>query len=155
MIRALTLSLVCLAAVPATAGAALVPQKSIAGVRLGMSEAQVRAALGEPSDVRRGRNDFGRFTELVYRRARVRVILQGRTEVTSVTTTSRRQRTSRNVGVGSSERTVRRRVRGVRCRTFLRFRDCVVGRELPGRTVTSFSIRRGKVVRVTLGIVID
>ena len=82
--------------------------------------------------------------------------LQGREEVTAVSTTSRTERTRRgNVGVGSSERALRRHVRGVRCSSFGRFRSCFVGRPEPGRTVTNFHIRRDRVTRVTLGIIID
>lgn len=159
MLRLVALALIAATAalaLPTAANAVIVPQRSIAGVSLGMSEDEVTDLLGRPSDVNRGSNDFGRFTELIYRRQRLRVILQGREEVTSVTTTSRSERTRRgNVGVGSSERAVRRHVRGVRCRTVLNFRSCVVGRETAGRTVTVFRIRRGRVARVTLGIVID
>lgn len=151
----LTLAVCALAALPAAAHATIVPQKSIAGVRLGMSEEEVRAELGEPSDTIRESNDFGPYVELVYRRQRLRVRLQGEEQVTSISTTSRSERTSHRVGVGSTERNVRRNVRGARCQTVRPFRYCVVGRELPGRTVTVFDIRRGRVSRVTLGIIID
>ena len=143
-------------AVPAAVGATIVPQRSIARITLGMSQDQVRDRLGEPSIVDRDTNDFGPYVEFIYRPERLRVFFQGEDEVTRVSTTSRSERTRRgNVGVGSSERSVRRHVRGVRCRTILRYRSCVVGRETAGRTVTVFEIRRGRVSRVTLGIVID
>lgn len=158
MTRTLAIALLTLAAgaaLPAAASATIVPQKSIAGIRLGMSEEEVRARLGDPGQTIRETNDFGPYTELVYRRARLRVRLQGTEEVTMVTTASRSERTSRGIRVGSSERSLRRHVRGVRCRTYFRLRNCVVGRELPGRTVTNFHMSRGRVARVTLGIVID
>jgi hypothetical protein len=160
MTRLLAVSLVVLAAIaalPAAASATVVPQRSIAGIRLGMSEEQVRAELGEPSATVRDTNEFGPYVELVYRARslRLRVRLQGEEEVTFVSTSSRSQRTSRGVRVGSHERSVRRNVRGVRCSTFMRFRNCVVGREEPGRTVTNFFIRRERVARITLGIIID
>lgn len=158
MLRLLALALVVATAalaLPTAANAVIVPQRSIAGVTLGMSQSEVENLLGEPSSVNRDTSDFGPFVELVYRRQRLRVFLQGEEEVTRVSTTSRSERTSRRVGVGSSERSVKRNVRRVRCRTFFRFRSCVVGREAAGRTVTVFDIRRGRVSRVTLGIVID
>ena len=160
MTRLLAVSLVMLAAVaalPAAASATIVPQRSIAGIRLGMTEQEVRDRLGEPGQTLREDNEFGPYTELVYRARslQLRVRLQGEQEVTFVSTSSRSQRTSRGVRVGSSERSLRRNVRGVRCRTFARLRNCVVGREEPGRVVTNFHMSRGRVARVTLGIVID
>ncbi|MEX2193877.1 MAG: hypothetical protein WD844_01205 [Thermoleophilaceae bacterium] len=158
MCRVLAVSLVVLAAgaaLPAAASATIFPQKSIAGIRLGISEEQVRDRLGEPSQTIRESNEFGPYIELVYRRTRLRVRLQGEEQVTFVTTSSRRERTRRGIRVGSHERSLRRNVRGVRCSSFMRFRNCAVGREEPGRTVTSFVIRRDRVARISLGIVID
>lgn len=143
-----------LSAVPAGAAADVVPQRGIAGVDLRMTQAQVREAAGDPRTVVRGSNDFGSFVRWTFS-DRVAVLFQGEERVTSVTTTGRRERTSRGVGVGSSERAVRRLVRGARCRTEYGLRSCTVGRLLPGRRVTSFSIVRGRVSRVDVGFVID
>jgi hypothetical protein len=144
-----------LLALAAPAQARIVPQRSIAGVRLDMTQAQVRAAAGEPSAVERGRNDFGPFTQFVYRGKRLTVTFQGDDAVTAVATTSRAERTRSGVGAGSSERAVRRGVRGVQCETFFRIRSCHVGSFTAGRKVTDFLMRRGRVARVTLGYVID
>ena len=135
------------------AGAAIVPQKGIAGVSLGMPQASVRATLGRPRRVQRGTNEFGRFT--IFHYAGLRVSFQGGAAVTSVDTTRRSERTARGVGVGSTEADVRRYVRGVRCRTEFGFRHCFVGAFLPGKRVTDFVIRRGRVARVTVGFVVD
>lgn len=80
---------------------------------------------------------------------------QGRERVTNITTTGRRERTSRGVGVGSTERAVRTRVRNVRCETVAGSRSCHVGSFRPGRRVTDFKIRRGRVYEVVIGFVID
>ena len=137
-----------------TASAAIVPQRGIAGVTLGMSKAIVRAKLGAPDRVERGRNEFGNFERFRY--AGLTIFFQGRTAVSAIDTTRRLERTRRGVGVGSPERDVRRLVEGVRCRTEAgRFRHCFVGAFLPGRRVTDFVIRRGRVVRVTVGFVLD
>ena len=44
---------------------------------------------------------------------------------------------------------------GVRCRTESGFRHCFVGRFLPGRRVTDFRIKAGRVTSVDVGFVID
>ena len=141
--------------VPSPAGAAVQIGQGIAGARLDGTRAQVRAALGRPSRVVNGRNPFGPVTQFVYRGIGVTVTFQGRRRVSSVSTTGLGDRTARGVGVGSPERAVRRRVRGVRCETVAVLRSCQVGRSLPGRRVTVFFIRGGRVSRVVVGFVLD
>ena len=131
----------------------IVVQKSIAGVALGTTKAQVRAKLGRPAGVRTGSNVFGRWTEFVY--PRVTVNFQSGSRATSLRTSSTRERTAGGVGPGSTEAQVRARVAGVRCRTESGFRHCWVGRFLPGRVVTDFRIRRGRVASVLVGYVLD
>lgn len=151
---AVLVTLVGLALVAApTASPRIVVQKSIAGVALGMTKAQVRAKLGPPPTEHRGTNVFGRWTEFVY--ARVSVTFQSGSRVTAVRTTSRRERTARGVGPGSTEAQLRARVAGIRCRTGSGFRHCWVGRFLPGKVVTDFGIRRGRVASVLVGYVLD
>ena len=140
-------------ALAASAGAAIVPQGGIAGVRLQMTKAQVRAKLGAPKKVERGRNDFGPFTTFVY--SRVTVTFQGNRKVTGLVTRSPLERTASGVGVGSSEARLKARVRRVKCKTESGFRHCFLGAFLPGRTVTDFAIKNGRVTRVTVGIVLD
>jgi hypothetical protein len=141
-------------ALPATASARIELQKGIAGANLRMTKAQVRAELGTPRKIRTGRNLFGRWTEFVY--GRVTVSFQSGNAATAVRTSSRRERTARGVGPGSPEAAVRARVAGVRCRTESGgFRHCWVGRFLPGRVVTDFRIRNGRVASVLIGYVLD
>ena len=139
---------------PAAAEALIQVDRGIAGVRLGNSRAEVRAALGAPASTRSGTNDFGRFLQWRFRGG-ITVIFQGRREVSTVSTSGRGDRTRRNVGVGSSERTVRRRVPGVRCETIAGFRSCHTGRFTAGEIITDFLIRNGKVTRVSIGRVLD
>lgn len=138
----------------ASAQAIIQVQRGISGVRLGMSAARVRASLGNPSKIKRGRNDFGRFTEYVYEGG-ITVTFQGNADVTAVTTTGRGDLTSRGVGVGSTETQVRKGVPAVTCETVAGTRSCHVGALLPGRRVTDFLLRNRRVSRVSVGFVID
>lgn len=141
-------------ALPAAAPALVQVDKGIAGARLGNTVAQVHAALGRPARVANGSNDFGRFRQETYAGGIV-VFYQGARTVTSVVTTGLGDRTAKGVGVGSSEATVRAKVPGVRCETISGSRSCHTHTFTAGRRVTDFFLRRGKVVRVTVGFVID
>ena len=141
-----------LVAAPAASGL-IVVQQGIRSVELEMTRAQVRAKLGAPVKVNRGTNEFGPWVEFVY--SGLRVNFQGGRTVTAVSTAAHSQRTAGGVGPGSTEARVRARIRGVRCRTEFGSRHCWVGRFLPGRRVTDFFIRNGRVTRVTVGFVID
>jgi hypothetical protein len=153
-LTAATVALLAPLGAPAAASALIQVDKGIAGARLGNSRAEVRAALGRPASTRSGTNDFGPFVQFRYRGG-ITVSFQGRTEVTSVTTSGRGDRTARGVGVGSRVATVRRRVRGVRCETFVGARSCHTGRFRVGEVITDFQIRGGRVTRVTVGRVFD
>jgi hypothetical protein len=118
-----------------------------------MTRAKVIALLGPPPKTRRGTNLFGPWTEFHY--PHVRVTFQSGPLVTGLRTTSRLEKTVRGAGPGSTEAQVRARVTGVRCRTEGAFRHCFVGRFLPGRVITDFHIRRGRVSAVVVGYVLD
>jgi hypothetical protein len=157
MRRPLALGLLALAA--ATAGAApaggvVVPQRSIAGLELGMTERKVRALMGRPLAVRQSQNDFGRYRELVY--ARVRVSFQSGPRATALTTTSPNERTAGGVGVGSTRAQVRAALRGVRCKREFGVDHCWLGDDARvGAVVTDLLLRHGRVSRITIGYVID
>ena len=109
--------------------------------------------LGKPLAVIRRRNEFGPFTEYRYPFL-LRVFFQGNERATAVETRGRRERTARGVGVGSTGAQVRRLVRGVRCEGG-RDGHCFVGSFRPGRRVTDFFLRGGRVARIVVGVVID
>lgn len=133
-----------------TADAAIVLQHGIGGVRLGQTLVRVTAEKGPPVSIHKGRNEFGSFTELRYRG--LTVSFQGGDRVTAVSTRSPAERTNRGIGVGSTTTQLLARHPTATCPdTF----HCVVGREEPGRTVTSFGLRRGVVRSVVVGYVID
>ena len=154
MLRALLLAVATLLALAAPAHALIQLDRGIAGVRLGNSQAQVRAALGTPARTTRGVNDFGPFTQLRYAGG-ITVLFQGNRDVNLVRTTGLGDRTSKGVGVGSSERTLRRRHPGVSCRTFSGTRICATGPGNPGDRVTNFFVRRGRIARIDVARVID
>ena len=145
--------LVAALAFAAHAQATIVVQRGIAGVNLQMTKAQVRATLGRPMRARIGTNDFGTFREMIYRR--VTVTFQSGPQVTAVRTTSPLELTARGVGVGSTKAQVKARVRNVTCRNESGFKHCFVGQFLPGRKVTDFRLRKGRVSSVTIAFVID
>jgi hypothetical protein len=152
-VRAVFVAAACCLAFAATATSAVVPQRSIGGVALGMSQAQVRSVLGKPTRVKRGRNDFGPFAQFFYRGYQVN--FQGNDAVTQVETFLASERTARGVGVGSTRIQLRRAYPAMICEGPLRTGFCHIGRYLPGKTVTDFFFRNGRVWRVGVGIVID
>lgn len=126
--------------------AARVTFSGIGDVKLGMSEEQVRDELGRPSVSRPSRNRAG--TVLTYRRLKLEVTIESAgSRVVAIKTRSRAQRTSSDLGVGSSEPDVRRRLLGEKCSTALGVLVCSLQR---GRAVLDFEIPRGRVTRVSL-----
>ncbi len=122
MKRLLLVVPVALLFVPAASGSSelIRPGKSIAGVALGMSDAQVRAQLGRPTWTVRRRAGFGRVeVELQFRDADYTVRFAGRASglrAVAVSTIVRRERTGDGLGVGTYERTLLRRYRtSIRC----------------------------------------
>ena len=134
--------------------AAIVSQRAMAGVSLGMTRAQVARNAGKPLRVEHQNNEFGSLTRLVYPGS-ITVDFQGNRTVTAVWTTGKKERTARGVGVGSTRAQVLRLVPGARCETTAGFAHCFVGSFEPGKRVTDFILDRGRVIRVTVGFVID
>src|SRR5207302_1615741 len=79
---AMVITVVFTLALPAAAGASIVPQRSIGGVAIGMTQAQVRAKLGKPTAVKHGTNTFGPYVNFTY--AHYTVHFQGVTNVTQI-----------------------------------------------------------------------
>ena len=148
----LILALAIAAALFVAAGparAAIVPQRSIAGITLELTKAQVRAKLGAPPRVRHGRNDFGTWTQFLY--PRVEVTFQSGNAVTGLQTTSPKERTARGAHVGSTKAELRARVYGLKCEPG----HCFLGSFRAGKRVTDFFLRAGRVTRIVVGFVID
>lgn len=133
-----------------SADAQILLQHGIGGVRLGQTSAKVTKVKGPPVSIVKGVNEFGRFMEFRYRG--LTVSFQGGDRVTAVSTRSRAERTNRGIGYGSTTAQLLARHPKATCPDTL---HCVVGVEEPGRTVTSFTVRKGIVRRVVVGYVID
>jgi len=154
MLAATATAAVAALLLPATAPALIQVDKGIAGARLGGTSAQVHAALGAPTRTRNGNNEFGAFREETYEGG-ISVLYQSGRTVTSVETTGLGDRTAKGVGVGSTERAARANVPGLRCETSDGIRVCETHAAVPGKRVTSFFIKGGKVTRVSVDFVID
>ena len=107
--------------------------EGLAGARLGNTRADVRRALGKPSKVQQGRNDFGRWVS--YRFAgKITVFFQGREVVTSVQTAGLGDRTASGIGVGSTEADLTKSIKGLTCEDVgANVRTCHTGEFIAGR----------------------
>jgi hypothetical protein len=157
-VRYLTVSAACLAGLvwAGTASALIVPQHSIAGIELKMTRNEVRAAKGDPLQVRHGTNDFGPYT--IFRYRKLKVTFQGNAGATAVFTTRRRQFTAEGIHVGSTEAALVGAYPGAHCRTeSSSFRHCWTGHMQPGRRVTDYRIglATARVKSILVGFVID
>lgn len=153
----LTLSSLILAFSAAPAYAQIVPQRGIKGIRLDMTVREVRDRLGVPDRIIFEEDPIqGRIRVYAYGLTRASFSPGDDARVTGMSTTSRRERTSRGVGVGSARATVARKVPGVRCRIEYGFDHCYIGSLTPGTRARDFLIgSNGRVRRVAVGIVID
>lgn len=105
---------------PAVAETAIRPGVGIGPIRLGMTEQQVRRALGRPDNVQRARAGRIYVVSLnFYLRGDYRVTLRGprgAVRVSLVGTVSRDEKTPNGLGIGSSERDLRRAYPTLRCK---------------------------------------
>jgi hypothetical protein len=139
----------------APAGASIVVQQGMLGVKLGMTAAQITARLGPPDAVSHPSNEiFGRFTRYRYGEVRIE-LFDSNSQAFHFYTDGRSARTTKGVGVGSPESYLKTAVAGVKCRNEGGVRLCNVGQLEAGRIVTTFRIRNGRVSRVEIGRVID
>jgi hypothetical protein len=141
--------------IPGEAAAIIQIDKGIAGVRVGNTKKQVRAALGAPKRIRHGNSELGPFTQFDYA-GRIRVFFSGGNRVTLVSTRGLGDRTARGIGVRSRLSAVRNRVPGVTCEPpSLGLGVCHTNEFVGGQRVTSFILRNGRVIRADVGVVID
>jgi hypothetical protein len=161
-VRALIVSIVVLVML-AGAGAALaliVPQQSIAKIALDMTRPEVKDVKGQPDRIIHGMNDFGAYTEFIYRNDAGKLVatFQGNMGVTGVFTNRPTQHTAKGIHVGSPESALHDAYPHLHCRTETSdFRHCWTGRFSPGHKVTDYRIGiiSGNVKKITVAYVID
>lgn len=149
---------VTLLALPVSAQAAIVPQHSIAGAKLGMTRAQVEARLGAPIRVQPRRSESFGFSwrDLVYSRVTVSVFLPSNgSKVFGLTTKSEFERTATGVGIGSTRAQVKAGLTGETCRREYGIDHCWQGNWDAGRAITDYRLVRGRVSKITISYVID
>ncbi len=157
-VRTLSFCLACLTALVwvGAASALIVPQRSIAGIALNMTRAEVRAVKGDPVSVEHGTNDFGPYT--IFRYGRLRATFQGNAGATAVMTTRPGQHTGKGIHVGSTETELAAAYPHLHCRTETSdFRHCWTGNFQPGNRVTDYRIGVSThlVRSITVAFVID
>src|SRR5262249_51536725 len=97
--------------------------------------------------------EFGVYTVFTY--PGLFVTFQDNAAVTDVQTTRTSEKTASGAGVGSTEAQLKAKVKGLTCKTESGYRHCYLGKFLPGRRVTDFSMGNGRVTRVDVGLVVD
>jgi hypothetical protein len=153
VIKTLAVTAALALALPVSASARIVPQRGIAGANLDMTQAQLRAELGKPDKVANPTSPiFGRYTTWFYDSTSVDMFRTQDRKVFNVSTTSKSEKTSSGVGVGSTTSAVLNGVKRSRCDQ----QHCWLGRFEGGRKVTDFLLSaKGRVTRVTIGYVLD
>ena len=147
-------SLLSILAAPALSSARIVPNSSIHGLRLGASYSSVISRLGPPGRVRTGFDGVLGATRTVSWGG-LTIVFSAAASSTGliaegISTTSRRERTSRGIGVGSSFNQLRRSFPGLRCWRNSP-RGCTLVRPQGGRPYTEFWLNsRGRVVEVSI-----
>lgn len=147
------LTVVALLATATPASARIVPQKGIAGARVGMEQKRVRKKLGRPDSERIRTSPIGGFKFIQLKYGKTRISFDGvrsASKVLSVMTRDRSERTKRGVGVGSTRREVKQSVPGVTCAVEFGLNHCYLGKFVSGRIVTDFVFGKkpGKPARV-------
>jgi hypothetical protein len=137
----------------ASSSAVIVPQHSIAGARIGMTETQVRAKLGSPLRLRSGSNLFGSWRQLVYRQ--VSVSFQSGNKVTGLMTKSASEQTASGVRVGWTLAKLRAGLNGETCRREFGVHHCWLGNWEAGQVISEFRLKRNRVSAISIGYVFD
>ena len=161
--RLLLLTALFLLALAAPASAVIVPGKGMAGVKLQDCQERVIDVIGPPDRTFGKQDVFGfvstywynaRGLKLEFRRGPGECLV-----LSSIRTTKAEERTKEGVGKGTLRKTLRKKLKGEKCRTFKqpkRIRICWLGSFTPSKPITEFRIdSKGRVNNVRVATVID
>jgi hypothetical protein len=159
--RITTLAALCAAAALAftavPAGAAIVVGKSIAGLKLGMTQSQARARLEDPPKKTSVANAItGPQTKLAWQGIFALFITGD--ALNQVETTLPTERTPSGLGVGSKLAKVHSGLTGENCSSSAGIYSCRIGGNQAGDVVTDFFFKGGaggRVNRVVVGTIVD
>ena len=149
----------------APAGAVIVPGKGMAGVKLGQCIEDVVAVIGEPDRTFGKTEPTGEFVES-YKYEKLGIIIRfyhgpGECLVTGeFFTATRKERTAEGVGKGTTRRTLKKKLKHVKCETFRqskrKIRSCHIGKFTPSKRVTEFRMTaKGRVGTISVRVVSD
>jgi hypothetical protein len=161
---AIPLALLVAAASAAPASAVIKPQRSIAGIKPGMSQQRVLDLLGSPRHTSTRLGGSGAddpITTYTYPRRGLKVYSHPNRANTvnvvfSIEVYRKGQRTPSGIGLGSPRSAVDRRVSGSKCRrSDPTYAICFVGRGTTGSITTTFWLnRRNRVYKIDLSRII-
>jgi hypothetical protein len=143
-----------LGSAPAQAPAAIQVDRGIAGARIENTVPQVRAALGRPASVHRGRYaNFGPWMEYRYAGGlRVRFFRSnGHYWVHQVSVSGPTDRTAKGVGVGSTADEVKAGVAHLTCDAT----SCYTTNPKTTPVITIFALRDDRVSKVVVAYILD
>jgi hypothetical protein len=150
----LPLTLLLTAVLAASAAASIRLNVGIDGVKIGQTPAQVRANLGTPSSVKNGSDQVSSFT--IYRYKALKMVIEFRGTVVTITSTGLGDRTATGVGVGSTEARLKAGVKGLTCEAVSpgrRICHTKIGNN--GSRTTTFRLTSGKITEVDVAILAD
>src|SRR3954453_7148513 len=151
----------------APAGAVIVPGQGMAGVaaRLGQCIEYVVAEIGEPDKTFGKTEPTGEFVETyTYDKLGIKVrFFRGPGECLvagGFFTPASKERTAEGVGKGTTRRTLKRKLKHVKCETFRqgkrKIRSCHIGTFTPAKRVTEFRMTaKGRVGTISVRYVSD
>ena len=149
----LPLSIALAVVVVASASASIRINVGIDGVKIGQTQAQVRANLGKPGSVKNGADQVSTYTIMRYPALKMTIELRG--TVVSIRSTGLGDRTSSGVGVGSTEAALKQKVSNVSCEKVSSIkRICFTKPTNDGRS-TTFRLTSGKIVEIDVSILAD
>jgi hypothetical protein len=149
----------------APAGAVIVPGKGMAGAHLGQCIEDVVAQLGAPDKTFGKTEPTGEFVETyTYDKLAIKIrFYHGPGECLEAGeyfTAASKERTAEGVGKGTTRRTLKKKLKHVKCETFRqgrrKIRSCHIGKFTPTKRVTEFRMTaKGRVGTISVRYVSD